>query len=157
LIEIVSRATGRLGVEFTESVCRGIAQRSHGIPRKALRLVERVRDVVQARGRSQAGEDDLLLAMSLEDIDHQGLGRDERHLLEALAQAEPRPVSARSLALALGVELSTVTEVLEPLLVRLGLLLIGVGGRRITEQGLSHLRSLEKGRLSAWHSVGVPT
>jgi len=59
-----------------------------------------------------------------------------------LAHAAPRPVSARSLALALGVGVETITDVLELGLVRLGLVTIGVGGRRLTDKGKQHLESV---------------
>ena len=87
---------------------------------------------------------ELELAMNLEGIDHLGLRDEHRRILKALADADPRPLSARSLSLALGVEVATVTDVLEPTLVRLGLLTIGNGGRRITEVGIQHLQQVEK-------------
>ena len=77
--------------------------------------------------------------MTMEGLDHLGLRRDHRQILKTLAQSDPRPVSARSLALALGVEVATVTSVLEHPLVRLGLMTIGTGGRRITHTGRDHL------------------
>ncbi|MBP7937675.1 MAG: hypothetical protein KA354_23795 [Phycisphaerae bacterium] len=46
-----------------------------------------------------------------------------------------QPLSARSLALALGAELSTITDVLEPPLVRLGLMMVNPGGRLIIDPG----------------------
>lgn len=60
-------------------------------------------------------------------------------MLTVLVSAGGRPVSARNLALVLGTGVETVVEVLEPPLVRLGLLHVGPGGRRISERGLQHL------------------
>jgi len=60
----------------------------------------------------------VTLAMQIEEIDHLGLTRQEVGLLSALSDADPRPVSARSLSLALGVGVATTTDVLEPGLVR---------------------------------------
>ena len=71
--------------------------------------------------------------MQIEGIDRLGLGPQHRRLLQRLADALPRSLSGRSLALALGVEQSTITAVLEPALVRLGLMVIRPGGRFITE------------------------
>lgn len=143
LKHIVSRMANHVGIEFDDDVCKGIAQRALGVPRKALRLVERVRDVVQAKRLSAATEAELDLAMSLEGVDHLGLRDEERRILRVLAEAEPRAVSARNLSLALGTEVATVTDVLEPVMVRLGLVTIGSGGRRITGRGIAHLKSLE--------------
>ncbi len=144
LRQIVSRMAENLGVTFDGAVCQGIAERALGIPRIALRHAERVRDVAQARSLTTAMISELEIAMQLEGIDGLGLRRDHRQILQTLAAVDPRPVSARSLSLALGVEVATVTDVLEPTLVRLGLVTIGTGGRRITEVGIEHLQRVEK-------------
>jgi Holliday junction resolvasome RuvABC ATP-dependent DNA helicase subunit len=60
-------------------------------------------------------------------------------LLRILADADPRPLSARSLALGLGASIGTVHDVLEPPLVRLGLMTIGAGGRSLTAKGREHV------------------
>jgi len=138
-------ATGMLsgmGIEADAAVTHEIARRSRGIPRLALRLCERVRDVAQARRTCKATVFELAIAMDVDDVDHRGLNRQERQLLTALVNAEPRPLSARSLALVLGVQTATVMEAMEPSLVRMGLMNIGVGGRRITEQGRRHLQEV---------------
>jgi holliday junction DNA helicase RuvB len=145
LKQIVARTAEHLGVLFDDLVCEGIARRALGVPRIALRHAERVRDVVQARGLAAATGSELELAMRLEGIDHVGLRQEHRLILKALADSDPRPVSARSLSLALGVEVSTVSDVLEPTLVRLGLMTIGAGGRRMTALGLQHLQQVDKG------------
>jgi Holliday junction DNA helicase RuvB len=139
---IVRNMADRLGITFDAAVCDGIARRSLGVPRIGLRLVERVRDVAQARRLTSAGVDELRLAMRIEGIDHFGLRREDRHLLRVMAEAEPRPVSARNLAMALGVGVDTILEVIEPTLVRLSLMIVGAGGRRITERGLAHLQTV---------------
>lgn len=136
---IVRASSKRMGVNFSDDVCDDIARRSMGIPRIALRLAERVRDMAQARGLSVAGSDELNQAMAVEGIDELGLTAEHRELLNVLVAAGSRAVSARNLALVLGTGVETVVEVLEPPLIRLGLLHVGPGGRRISERGLLHL------------------
>ena len=132
-----------MDVEFDAAVCRGIATRARGVPRIALRLAERVRDVAQAQNRSDAALTEFDLAMSMETIDAAGINATERELLRCLKRGDPRPVSARGVALALGASVETVIDVLEPPLVRMGFLTIGTGGRRLTEQGRRHLTERE--------------
>ena len=144
LKRIVAGIAASWGVGFDEAVCQTIARRSLGVPRIALRHAERVRDVAQARGLTTATPSEVEFAMRLDGVDHLGLRPDHRHVLRLLANADPRPVSARSLALALGVEILTVSQVIEPPLVRLGLMIIGSGGRRITEVGLQHLERAKR-------------
>ncbi len=142
--QIIERVFSNWFIGIPPDVAHGIARRSRGVPRLALRLSERVRDAVQAHQVSVASQQILELALSLEGIDDLGLSREERAMLQCLATADPRPVSARSLALSLGVGIPTVIEVLEPSLVRLGLMTVGMGGRRISESGLRHLENSAK-------------
>jgi len=141
---IVKNMAARMGLSCDDPVCKGIARRAQGIPRIALRLLERVRDVVQARQLSMASEDELMVAMRIEGIDDLGLRSEDRHLLRVLAEVDPRPISARNLALALGVGVTTIMDVIEPTLIRMSLMTIGSGGRRITEKGMDHLRIVER-------------
>ncbi len=142
LAEIVKGMASRMDMEFDEQVYAGIASRAKGIPRIALRLSERVRDLTQARQLAKASTDELDLALQIEGIDDLGLNRQDRHYMRVLAQAEPRPIGVRNLALALGMSTQTVQDILEPTLVRLGMISIGVGGRRLTSQGKEHLDSV---------------
>lgn len=134
----------RWSMQIDASAATILGTRARGIPRVALRLAERVRDLVQAQGINAVTSAAVTLTMRVEGIDSLGLTQQERSLLSALSDAEPRPVSARSLSLALGVGVATTTEVLEPPLFRLGLLAIGTGGRRLTEKGRQHLQSVAK-------------
>ncbi len=86
----------------------------------------------------------MSVAMTLEGIDGEGLNQDDRKILRSLFDAEPRPVSARSLALCLGVPTETVMNVLEPTLVRLGFVTIGTGGRRLTDKGRQHIEPVAR-------------
>lgn len=144
LTEIAYRMSESLRMPLDRETCTAIAERSLGIPRVCLRHVERVRDVAQACGRNQATMRECALAMEMEGVDRLGLGPNHHRLLEQLARAAPRGISARSVALALGVEQSTITAVLEPTLVRLGLMVIRPGGRFITNVGMEHLRAINQ-------------
>ena len=137
--QVVRRAFDHWQMTVEQEVIAGIALRSRGIPRISLRLSERIRDAVQASRSTTASRQHFDLAMRIEGIDGIGLTCEERQLLRCLADAEPRPVSARSLALALGCGVETITTVLEPTLVRFGLITIGTGGRRLTAKGVEHL------------------
>jgi holliday junction DNA helicase RuvB len=150
---IISNATKRMDVEFDGGVCIELARRARGVPRIALRLTDRVRDIVHAKRLKRATSADCLEAMELEGIDAQGLHEDDRTILRSLLDAEPRPVSARSLALVLGAASETVTDVLEPTLVRLGFVTIGTGGRRLTEKGRQHIESVTVTGDAAWCSL----
>ena len=139
ICEIICGIFSRWMIEIDASAALDLARRARGVPRIGLRLAERVRDVAQAQAMNRVTLPTVAMAMQIEGIDDAGLGREERHLLRILSDAEPRPISARSLALALGVSVGTVHDVLEPPLVRLGLMTIGAGGRRLTAKGRDHV------------------
>ncbi len=142
LEQIVRQMTSRMGFEFEDGLCAGLARRAKGIPRLALRLAERVRDVGQAKRLSSAGADEFDLAMQIEGIDDLGLNRQDRDYMRVLAQAEPRPTGVHNLGLSLGMGTRTITDVLEGPLVRLGMISIGIGGRRLTDEGKRHLETV---------------
>jgi len=143
--QVVRRAFDHWQMGVEPEVIAGIAQRARGIPRVSIRLSERVRDAVQSSRSTTASRQHLDMSMRIEGIDEIGLSCEERQLLRCLADAEPRPVSARSLALALGCGVETITTVMEPTLVRFGLMNIGPGGRRLTVKGAEHLASSQGG------------
>jgi Holliday junction DNA helicase RuvB len=120
--------------------CRfALARRARGVPRIGLRLAERARDVAQAQVMNRMTLQTVNIAMKIEGVDDAGLSREERQLLRILADADPRPLSARSLALGLGSSIGTVHDVLEPPLVRLGLMTIGAGAVASLRRGENHV------------------
>ncbi len=142
LKQIVEGMTRRMGFEFEPQIHHEIGKRAKGIPRIGLRLCERVRDVAQARCLQRASMDEFHIAMKIEGIDGLGLNRQDRLYLRVLAQTEPRPIGVRTLGLTLGVNTASITDVVEGPLVRLGLVTIGAGGRRLTVKGTEHLESV---------------
>ena len=141
---IIENVAGRMNLATDSDVCVELARRARGVPRIGIRLIERVRDVVHAGQSERATSEELNVAMAVEGIDGEGLNQDDRKILRSLLAAEPRPVSARSLALCLGVPTETVMSVLEPTLVRLGFVTIGTGGRRLTDKGRQHIEPVAR-------------
>jgi Holliday junction DNA helicase RuvB len=156
LTQISRGFSDHMAVPFDNEVCRAIAQRSLGIPRICRRLTERVRDIANACGMERATMVEFARAMELEEIDPIGLTPQHRLFLEKLQLAAPRPVSAGSMAKALGIEQATVTDVIEPPLVRLGLVIIGPGGRRITQDGRAHLKAITEGAQTVGIVKAIP-
>jgi holliday junction DNA helicase RuvB len=78
--------------------------------------------------------------MELFEIDSAGLDRVDRQILELLAtKFSSRPVGLSTLAVAIGEEPDTIESVIEPYLIRKGLIQRTPRGREITESGKAHL------------------
>ena len=118
-----------------------IAGRARGTPRLALRLLQSCRRVCRSEGRSTITLADLERACQLEQVDALGLGPTEQQYLEAVAGGATR---LNVLASMLGLPARTVAQVVEPFLLRAGLLIKDDGGRRqLTGKGRQHLAGRE--------------
>ena len=138
LEQVVLRAARLADVLIDRASARMIAERSRGTPRIALRLFRRAYDVAVSLG------DDLTLevteqAMTMLEIDALGLDDADRRYLAALAQTyQGGPVGPKSLAASTGFDEATVTQAIEPWLLRAGLLACTRLGRRLTRLGWQH-------------------
>lgn len=137
---VIVNSAKKLGYEISDQAASVLASRSRGTPRIANRLLRRVRDLTLVSGNSEIDEQSVLETMRIFEIDQAGLDRVDRQLLELLAtKFSARPVGLSTLAVALGEEQDTIEAVIEPYLIRQGLLQRTPRGREITEAGKAHL------------------
>lgn len=118
---ILRQAAQKLEVEIGETEALALAKRSRGTPRIALKLLKRVRDVAQLAGHTQIQSTHLDQALSLQQIDIDGLDEHDRRYLEVLQKHfGGGPVGVQTLAAALSEDPITLEEVVEPYLMQLG-------------------------------------
>ena len=140
LSSIVRRSARILGVEVDDDGAVEIARRSRGTPRLANRLLKRVRDYAQVRHDGRVTEDIAAEALAFFEVDHIGLDRMDRAILETLVRTfSGRPVGLGTLAAAVGEETDTLEDVYEPYLLQLGLLARTPKGRQATPRAYEHL------------------
>jgi len=140
LLSVITRSAGILGVEMPPDAGAEIARRSRGTPRIANRLLRRVRDFAQVRAGGVVNLQVARAALKVYDVDELGLDRLDREVLTALCKSfGGGPVGLTTLAVAVGEEPTTVEEVCEPFLVRLGMLARTPRGRVATPLAWSHL------------------
>src|SRR5918998_1109039 len=84
LQQVLARSAALLGVELTADGSAEIAGRSRGTPRIANRLLRRVRDYAEVRADGRVTRAVAEAALALYDVDHLGLDRLDRAVLEAL-------------------------------------------------------------------------
>src|SRR4051812_48825111 len=117
-----------------------IARRWRGAPRIANRLLRRVRDYAEVRADGVITEEIAHDALSLYEVDAEGLDRLDRAVLDALLRKfGGGPVGLSTLAVAVGEEPETVEVVAEPFLVRKGLIARTPRGRIATPGAWRHL------------------
>jgi Holliday junction DNA helicase RuvB len=140
LQKIVNRSAGVLGVEIDQEGAREIAGRSRGTARIAKRLLRRVRDyaLVKGDGRiTRATASEALRALGVDEI---GLDpQDRRYLLAIIEVYNGGPVGVNAIAATLNVEQDTLEDVVEPFLLKIGLIRRRPRGRESTAKAYEHL------------------
>jgi len=130
---IVRRSAGLLRVALRDDGAAEIAGRSRGTPRIANRLLRRVRDYAEVRADGVVTRSVARAALELYEVDESGLDRLDRAVLSALVRRfGGGPVGLSTLAVAVGEEAETVEVVVEPFLVRAGLIARTPRGRVAT-------------------------
>ncbi len=140
LVRVIRRSATILDIDLQPDGATEIARRSRGTPRIANRLLRRVRDFAQVRADGRVTESVAREALAVYDVDDLGLDRLDRAVLGALCRSfAGGPVGLTTLAVAVGEEATTVEEVCEPFLVRLGMLARTSRGRVATPAAWTHL------------------
>ena len=140
LEQVVIRSAGLLELDITAEAAAEIATRSRGTPRVANRLLRRVRDWAQVHGTGVGTHAAALAALEVYQVDRLGLDRLDRAVLEALTGRHAgTPVGLSTLAAAVGEETDTIETVVEPYLLREGLISRTPRGRVATEAAYQHM------------------
>lgn len=138
LEQVLIRAASLLNLDIIGDALREISGRCRGTPRIANRLLRRVRDYALVHG----GSADLAAvhgALDLYEVDELGLDRIDRQVVHIiLTRFHGGPVGLNTLAASVGEEAETIESVVEPFLVRIGLLTRTPRGRVATPAAWQH-------------------
>jgi holliday junction DNA helicase RuvB len=130
LSQIIERSAGLLDVPVEPCGAREVALRARGTPRVANALLRWVRDYAQVRGKGFIDGEIADAALTMIEIDSQGLDEMDKRLLEVLIyKFNGGPVGLNSLAVACGEDAATIEEVHEPFLIMKGYLMRTPRGR----------------------------
>jgi Holliday junction DNA helicase RuvB len=136
LERILLRAADLLGVKADAISVHTLAARSRGTPRVALRLLRRVRDWAQVKGKGRVDAEAVRAGLELEGVDASGLDELDRKYLRTLARTyKGGPVGLETLAATIGEDADTLEDLVEPFLLRSELLARTRQGRRLTAAG----------------------
>lgn len=140
IASILKRSASLLSMEADESVLDSISKRCRATPRTANYLLKRCRDLAQLDG-SGITQDIIDRTFALLEVDNLGLGKPDRAVLEAIiGKFGGGPVGLNTIAAATGEEASTIEDVIEPYLIRLGLLERTPRGRVASPAAYSHIQ-----------------
>lgn len=140
LAEIVRRNAAKLRVETEADATREIASRSRGTPRLANNRLRWVRDYAQSRADGRITLDVARAALEMLGIDRRGLDPQDRKYLETIARVFlGGPVGVEAVAHTMNVAPDTLTDEVEPFLLRSELVIRTPRGRRLTAAGFEHL------------------
>lgn len=119
--QIIERTAHLLGTSITKEAALELAKCSRGTPRVANRLLKRVRDIALIKFENEINDTVCASALSLLNIDRNGLDDIDRRIIEAIAlQFKGGPVGLDTLAAAIGEERDTLEDVYEPYLIQQG-------------------------------------
>ncbi|MCE9584309.1 MAG: Holliday junction branch migration DNA helicase RuvB [Planctomycetes bacterium] len=139
LVQILKRSAALLKISLETAGAESLAKRSQGTPRLANRYLRRVRDFAQVEGDGKVTSKVASAALERLGIDPLGLVPIQRQILEILSKHGGGPLGLKTIGAYVGEEETTLEEVHEPYLIRLGFLKRTPRGRVASEDGLKHV------------------
>lgn len=143
IAKILNRSKSLLSIEVDDETVFNIAKRCRATPRTANYLLKRCRDMAQLE-KQPVTEDIVEKTFSLLSIDNIGLTHPDRSVLEIIIERfNGGPVGLNTIAATIGEEQSTIEDVIEPYLIRHGLLERTPRGRVTTGEAYKHLQKID--------------
>ena len=140
LVSIARRSAALLNVELDDKGAKELSKRSRGTPRIVNRLLKRVRDYAQVRADGNITKETVEAALSLEGVDKKGLTNLDRSYLKTIIEFyNGGPVGIEAIAATLQEETDTLVDVVEPYLLKIGLIIRTSSGRKASEVAYKHL------------------
>jgi Holliday junction DNA helicase RuvB len=141
LAKIISNNAIKLNIILEQAALNLMAACARGTPRIANRILRRVRDFSLVKGENQISESAVKEALELMEIDHKGLDRMDRKILQVIEEYyKGGPVGIDTLCATLAEDRTTIEDVYEPYLLKEGFLLRTPRGREISQKSRDHLK-----------------
>ncbi len=140
LTEIVVRNAAKLDMDIDNESAMEIARRSRSTPRIANNRLRCVRDYATAKADGMINPEITRQALDMWEVDTLGLDRLDRKYLETIARVfMGGPAGIEAIGHTMNVALDTLTDEVEPFLLRSELVVRTPRGRMVTQKGLDHL------------------
>ncbi|MFO0947954.1 MAG: Holliday junction branch migration DNA helicase RuvB [Planctomycetota bacterium] len=140
LCRIISANARKIGLTIEKDAAEELAHRSRGTPRIANSHLYWVRNFAISRGDGIATSALVHEALQMQEIDSEGLDRQDRRYLETLLRVfGGGPTGVEAMAATMNVPVDTLSEEVEPFLLRREFIIRTPRGRRITPSGFEHV------------------
>jgi Holliday junction DNA helicase RuvB len=139
LAKIIRTSAKTLGIDIDQEAAFEIARRSRGTPRIANRLLRRIRDYAQVSKTNKINMGIATQSLDELGIDKAGLDEMDRKVLKLILDSyNGGPVGVESLAASLSEEADTISDTIEPYLLKAGYLKRTSRGRLATKLAFEH-------------------
>ncbi|MCP4751807.1 MAG: Holliday junction branch migration DNA helicase RuvB [Proteobacteria bacterium] len=140
LKEIILRSSVILEVQIFDDAALEIGKRSRGTPRIANRLLKRARDFADMKTDGVITLEIVDETLTRLGIDKIGLDKLDRTILKQIIEVhEGGPVGINTIAATISEETDTIEEVVEPFLLKSGMIRRTPRGRVVTSKAYQHL------------------
>ena len=140
LTEIVRRNAGKLKIDIDDDAAIEIAHRSRSTPRVANNRLRWVRDYAQSRADGTITTEVARTALAVAEIDALGLDRQDRQYLDTLMRiCLGGPSGIETIAATMNTASDTLSDEVEPFLLRSELILRTPRGRVATPKAYEHM------------------
>lgn len=138
--DIIMRSSKLMDLKMNKESALEIAKRSRGTPRVANRLLRRVRDYVEVKNIKKFNTKLINESLEIEGVDSLGLDRLDRQYLRIIyTNYQGGPVGIDAISASLNEDQATLSDVVEPFLLKIGFIIRTSQGRKITNEGAKHL------------------
>lgn len=130
LSKIIEWSADKMDIGIESNAALNLAKRSRGTPRIANHLITWLRDYVQSKGSSFVSEAIVDDALVLAGIDKNGVTEADRTYINSLKKFN-RPVGIRTIIDATSIDEETIVNIIEPFLIRSGIIERTPKGRKL--------------------------
>ena len=154
LAAIIRINAKKLALPLADDAAHELARRSRGTPRIANSHLYWTRDFADSRANGEASMKVVRDALHMQEVDELGLDRRDRQYLETLIRVfGGGPTGVEALAATMNAPVDTLSEEVEPYLLRIELIVRTPRGRRAAAAAYTHLNLLPPAELTSGGSL----
>jgi len=139
LQRIIDRSARILSIDISSDASKEVANRARGTPRIANRLLKRIRDYAEVKGKRNIDYHSANEGLRLLEVDQEGFDAMDRKILRTIIEKfDGGPVGLETLSSSICEESQTLEEVYEPFLLQRGFIHRTPRGRVVTRLAYQH-------------------